>query len=87
MYLAQEAAEMSTITEDTVEPSFYPQLFALKRSWQFYEFLRNELEACRTETERKVILSVLLTTQLRIENLAASLNLLDENGQGTARAS
>ena len=77
MHLAQEATEMSSVTEDTVERSFHPRFLALKRYSQFYEFLRNELEACRTETERKVILSGLLTTQLRIQKLAAALNLLE----------
>jgi len=87
MNLAQETTEMSFVTEDTVEPSFYPQLFALKRSAQFYDFLRNELGSCRTETERKVVLSVLLATQVRIQNLVVSLKLLGETERGTVRAS
>ena len=87
MHLAQEVTEMSSVTEDTVEPSFYPRFFALKRSAQFYHFLRDELEACRTETERKVVLSLLLTTKLRIEHLAAFLNLREDNEPDAIRAS
>jgi hypothetical protein len=87
MHLPQEATEKSLLTEDTAEPSFYPRILALRRYSHFCAFLRDDLEACRTETERKVVLSVLLTTRLRIRELAASLNLLAGKGQDAVHAS
>ena len=87
MYLSQEATAIPSLAEDRVERSFHPEIFALKRQSQFYDFLRDELQACRTETERRVILSYLLATKVRIKRLAESLNLLEEEGGGKTSSS
>jgi len=81
MYRSQEAVKMTCFLENAAEGSFHPETFALKRHSQFYDFLRDELQACRTKTERTVILSYLLATKVRIKRLAESLNLLEEEGE------
>ncbi len=45
------------------------ELLALERYSRFYHFLCDELRACRTETEKKTVLSVLLTTRIQINRL------------------
>ena len=78
MFLSQEAVKMPCSGEDRAEEPFPFGLLALKRQTQFHDFLVHELRACRTETERKVVLSVLLTTKVRMNHLAESLNLPQE---------
>ena len=75
MFLSQEAVKVSCSGEDRAEEPFLFGLLALKRQSQFHDFLLHELLACRTETEKKVVLSVLLTTKVRMRRLAESLNL------------
>jgi hypothetical protein len=61
--------------ESAVRTPFPSELVELKRHSQFYEFLRDELETCRTETERDVVLSTLLKAQMEIRRLVKKLNL------------
>ena len=75
MFLSQEAVKMPCSGEDEAERPFPSGLLALKRQTQYHDFLVHELWACRTETERKVVLSVLLTTKVRMKRLAEALNL------------
>ena len=78
MFVSQEAVKMPRSREDRAEEPFPFGLLALKRQTQFHDFLLHELLACRTETERKVVLSVLLTTKVRMQRLTESLNLSQE---------
>ena len=75
MVLSQEAEQIPLVGQNEAERPFPSELLALKRNSQFYEFLRDELEPCRTETERDVILSTLLKTQMEIRGLVKKLNL------------
>ena len=77
MYLSQETTEMYPRAEDTVERPFHTQLLQLKRQCQFSDFLRQELRACRTETERGVVLSALAKSRARMVQIARGLNLLE----------
>jgi hypothetical protein len=80
MALLQEAEEMPFFGENVARRPFPSELLALKRHSQFYEFLRDELETCRTETERDVVLSTLLKTQMEIRGLVKKLNLAFAGG-------
>ena len=75
MTLSQQAEKMSFLGENAVRRPFPSELLELKRHSQFYEFLRDELETCRTDTERDVVLSTLLKAQVEIRRLVKKLNL------------
>ena len=75
MALSQEADKLPFFGENAAQRPFPSELLALKRHSQFYEFLRDELETCRTDTERDVVLSALLTAQMQIRRLEKKLNL------------
>lgn len=75
MALSQEAEKMPFFGEHAPGRPFPSELLALKRHSQFYEFLRDELETCRTETERDVVMSALLKAQMEIRRLGKELNL------------
>jgi len=75
MALSQQAEKMSFFGENAVRRPFPSELLALKRQSQFYEFLRDELETCRTKTEKDVVLSILLKAQMEIRRLVKKLNL------------
>lgn len=75
MALSQQAEKVPFMGEVLAERPFPPELLALKQGSQFYAFLRDELEACRTDTEREVVLSALLKTQMEIRRLVERLNL------------
>jgi hypothetical protein len=75
MAVWQEAETIPFSGQGATARSFPPELVALKRSCQFYRFLRDELETCRTETEKEVVLSALLTAQMNVERLVRSLRL------------
>ena len=75
MALSQEAEKMPFFGEHAPGRPFPPELLALKRHGRFYEFLRDELETCRTETERDVVLSALLKAQMQVRRLANKLKL------------
>jgi len=66
---------MPLFGENTERRPFPSELLALKRHSRFYEFLRDELETCRTETERDVVLSALLKAQVELRRLGKELNL------------
>lgn len=74
MALSQQAETMPFFEENAVRWPFFSELLALKRHSRFYEFLRDELETCRTETERDVVLSALLKAQMEIRRLVKKLN-------------
>ena len=74
MALSQQAETMFHCGENAVRRPFPPELLELKRHSQFYKFLRDELETCRTETERDVVLSTLLKAQMEIRRLLKNLN-------------
>lgn len=75
MALSQEAETMPFSGENAVQNPPPSELLTLKRNSQFYEFLRDELETCRTETERDVVLSALLKAQMEIRRLVKKLDL------------
>jgi hypothetical protein len=75
MALSQEAEKTPFFGENAVRRPLPSELLALKRHSQFYEFLRDELETCRTETERDVVLSALLKAQMEFRRLVKKLNL------------
>ena len=75
MALSQEAEKIPFFRENAVRRPLPSELLTLKRKSQFYEFLRDELETCRTETERDVVLSALLKAQMEIQRLVKNLNL------------
>lgn len=75
MALSQEAEKIPFFGENAVRRPFPSELLALKRQSQFYEFLRDELETCRTKTERDVVLSTLLKAQMEIRRLLKKLSL------------
>ena len=74
MALSQQAETMPFFGENAVLRPFPSELLALKRQSQFFRFLRDELETCRTETERDVVLSALLKAQMEIRRLVKNLN-------------
>lgn len=82
MFLSQQAVRIPCSREDGAENRFPSGLLALKRESQFHDFLLHELRACRTETERKVVLSALLTTKVRMKHLVESLNHGGEESRG-----
>ena len=75
MVLSQEAERIPCVGENPAERPFPPELLKLKRHSHFYQFLRDELETCRTETERDVVLSALLKAQMEIRRLVKELSL------------
>jgi len=75
MIPSQEAETIPLFGANATARPFPSELMALKRHSQFYEFLRDELETCRTETERDVVLSALLKAQMEIQRLVKKLNL------------
>ena len=75
MALSQQAETMPFFGENAVRRPFPSELLELKRHSQFYKFLRDELETCRTETERDVVLSAFLKAQMEIRRLVKQLNL------------
>lgn len=82
MFPSQEAVKVPCSGENAAERPFPPELLALKRYSQFYKFLRDELETCRTETERDVVLSALLTAQMQIRRIESRLNRLFWRAEG-----
>ena len=75
MALSQQAEQMPFFGENVARRPLPSELLALKRHSQFYEFLRDELETCRTDTERDVVLSALLKAQMEIRGLVKELSL------------
>jgi hypothetical protein len=82
MALSQQAEKMPFFGENVARRPLPSELLALKRHGQFYEFLRDELETCRTDAERYVVLSALLKTQMEIRRLEKKLNLPFAAGDG-----
>jgi len=76
MFPSQEALKIPWDGEDAAERPFPPELLTLKRYGQFCQFLRDELETCRTETETEVVLSALVKAQMQIQGLEKRLGLL-----------
>ena len=76
MVLSQEAERMPFVRENAAERPFLSELMELKRYSHFYQFLRDELETCRTETEREVVLSALLKAQMHVRRLVRKLHLI-----------
>ena len=76
MMLSQEAKTIPCRSEHPEQTPFPLELLALKRTFHFYTFLRDELELCRTDAEQEVVLSALLRTKMQIENLLRKLDLL-----------
>ena len=75
MALSQAAEKTPFLGENAAGRLFPPELLALKQHCQFYEFLRDELETCRTETERDVVLAALLKAHVEIRRLVKKLHL------------
>ena len=65
----------SFFKENSAATPFTPELLELKRDCYFYRFLLDELETCRTDTEREVVVSALLKAQLNIQRLVKKLDL------------
>jgi len=82
MALSQQAEKMPFFGENVARRPLPSELLALKRHSQFYEFLRDELETCRTDTERDVVLSALLKAQMEVRRLVKKLNLPFAAGDG-----
>jgi hypothetical protein len=75
MTASHEAERMASFGKSVAADLFSPEFLELKRYCHFYQFLREELEICRTDTEREVVLSALLTAQLKIQKLVKDLEL------------
>ena len=76
MYLSQGAEKLSNRLEDPVEePSYcYPELLALIRHDHFVQILRDEWDLCRTQAEKEVVFSALVTAKAQIRRLERKLN-------------
>jgi len=76
MYLSQEAEQLPNLLEGPIEEKSYcyPELLALKRDEQFIRFLRDEWCLCRTQAEKEVILSALVTANAQMRQLEKRLN-------------
>jgi len=75
MTVPQEAVRMPLTGENAAPRPFPPGLLELKRTCHFYRFLCDEMETCRTDTERDVVLSALLTAYLKIRRRVKELGL------------
>lgn len=73
MYLSQVAEELPFLPEDTGKRLGSPELSALHRKNHFYQFLREELDLCRTKAERDVVVVALLRTNEEIRRLEEQL--------------
>jgi hypothetical protein len=75
MNLAYEDRELPRRRDKTFAGFLPPEILELKRLVLFHEVLLEELRACRTETEKKVVLSLFLTAKVQMTRLAWSLGL------------
>lgn len=86
MYLPEETVEIHSGMDNPLAEASDPSFRQLRRENLFARFLREELSACRTETEREVVLAALLASKVRILHLTKALILREKQGQGETSA-
>lgn len=69
MIAPQAAQSLPRLGQEKAEVPSPGELLALRRRLHFSTFLREELERCRTDIEREVVLSALLATQVQIRRI------------------
>jgi hypothetical protein len=81
MIAPQPGNSVPFFEENVADRPAPPELLALQRQLHFHAFLREEMEACRTETEKEVVLSALAATRVRMARLLRRIKLLSEESQ------